>query len=263
MNRIEKKLQTLQEKKEKAFITYITAGLPDMDHCAKLIRAQEEAGLDILELGIPFSDPAADGPVIQDASYRSILKGTNLRKCFELVDGVRKDGCELPIVFMMYYNTILHYGVEAFVDACIESGVDGLIIPDLPLEEQDEIKEFLQKENAPILIQLVSPVSKDRIPEILKDARGFVYCVSSMGVTGKEATIHKSVIDYLGSVKEVSKIPVMMGFGIRTAEDVAPMKDIIDGAIVGSHFIRLMEENDYDLQKIGTYCGTFKKELNQ
>ena len=263
MNRIEKKLQSLQEKKEKAFITYITAGLPDMEHCAKLIRAQEEAGLDILELGIPFSDPAADGPVIQDASYRSILKGTNLRKCFELVDGVRKDGCELPIVFMMYYNTILHYGVEAFVDACIESGVDGLIIPDLPLEEQDEIKEFLQKENAPILIQLVSPVSKDRIPEILKDARGFVYCVSSMGVTGQEATFHKSVIDYLGSVKEVSKIPVMMGFGIRTAEDVAPMKDIIDGAIVGSHFIRLMEENDYDLQAIGTYCGTFKKELNQ
>ena len=263
MNRIEKKLQTIQEKKEKAFITYITAGLPDMEHCAKLIRAQEEAGLDILELGIPFSDPAADGPVIQDASYRSILKGTNLRKCFELVDGVRKDGCELPIVFMMYYNTILHYGVEAFVDACIKSGVDGLIIPDLPLEEQDEIKEFLQKENAPILIQLVSPVSKDRIPEILKDARGFVYCVSSMGVTGQEATFHKSVIDYLGSVKEVSKIPVMMGFGIRTAEDVAPMKNIIDGAIVGSHFIRLMEENDYDLQAIGTYCGTFKKELNQ
>lgn len=164
---------------------------------------------------------------------------------------------------MMYYNTIFHYGVEAFVDACIESGVDGLIIPDLPLEEQDEIKEFLQKENAPILIQLVSPVSKDRIPEILKDARGFVYCVSSMGVTGQEATFHKSVIDYLGSVKEVSKIPVMMGFGIRTAEDVAPMKNIIDGAIVGSHFIRLMEENDYDLQAIGTYCGTFKKELNQ
>ena len=149
------------------------------------------------------------------------------------------------------------FDVEARVNCLLE------LIPDLPLEEQDEIKEFLQKENAPILIQLVSPVSKDRIPEILKDARGFVYCVSSMGVTGQEATFHKSVIDYLGSVKEVSKIPVMMGFGIRTAEDVAPMKNIIDGAIVGSHFIRLMEENDYDLQAIGTYCGTFKKELNQ
>ena len=263
MNRIEKRLEELKQENKKAFITYTTAGLPDLQTTAKLIFAQEEAGADILEIGVPFSDPVADGPVIQDASYHAILKGVNLKKVLEAMKKLRCAKIEIPIVFMMYYNTILHYGVEAFVDACIESGVDGLIIPDLPLEEQDEIKEFLQKENAPILIQLVSPVSKDRIPEILKDARGFVYCVSSMGVTGQEATFHKSVIDYLGSVKEVSKIPVMMGFGIRTAEDVAPMKDIIDGAIVGSHFIRLMEENDYDLQKIGTYCGTFKKELNQ
>ena len=263
MNRIEKRLEELKQENKKAFITYTTAGLPDLQTTAKLIFAQEEAGADILEIGVPFSDPVADGPVIQDASYHAILKGVNLKKVLEAMKKLRSAKIEIPIVFMMYYNTILHYGVEAFVNACIESGVDGLIIPDLPLEEQDEIKEFLQKENAPILIQLVSPVSKDRIPEILKDARGFIYCVSSMGVTGQEATFHKSVIDYLGSVKEVSKIPVMMGFGIRTAEDVAPMKNIIDGAIVGSHFIRLMEENDYDLQAIGTYCGTFKKELNQ
>lgn len=263
MNRIEEKLAQLKEQNKKAFITYMTAGMPDFDKMQEIIRTQEQAGTDIIELGIPFSDPVADGPVIQDASYHAILKGVNLKKVLEAMKKLRSAKIEIPIVFMMYYNTILHYGVEAFVDACIESGVDGLIIPDLPLEEQDEIKEFLQKENAPILIQLVSPVSKDRIPEILKDARGFIYCVSSMGVTGQEATFHKSVIDYLGSVKEVSKIPVMMGFGIRTAEDVAPMKKIIDGAIVGSHFIRLMEENDYDLQAIGTYCGTFKKGLNQ
>ena len=257
MNRIEEKLAQLKEQNKKAFITYMTAGMPDFDKMQEIIRTQEQAGTDIIELGIPFSDPVADGPVIQDASYHAILKGVNLKKVLEAMKKLRSAKIEIPIVFMMYYNTIFHYGVEAFVDACIESGVDGLIIPDLPLEE------LLQKENAPILIQLVSPVSKDRIPEILKDARGFVYCVSSMGVTGQEATFHKSVIDYLGSVKEVSKIPVMMGFGIRTAEDVAPMKNIIDGAIVGSHFIRLMEENDYDLQAIGTYCGTFKKELNQ
>ena len=256
MNRIEEKLAQLKEQNKKAFITYMTAGMPDFDKMQEIIRTQEQAGTDIIELGIPFSDPVADGPVIQDASYHAILKGVNLKKVLEAMKKLRSAKIEIPIVFMMYYNTILHYGVQ-------ESGVDGLIIPDLPLEEQDEIKEFLQKENAPILIQLVSPVSKDRIPEILKDARGFVYCVSSMGVTGQEATFHKSVIDYLGSVKEVSKIPVMMGFGIRTAEDVAPMKKIIDGAIVGSHFIRLMEENDYDLQAIGTYCGSLKKELNQ
>ena len=244
MNRIEKKLQTIQEKKEKAFITYITAGLPDMEHCAKLIRAQEEAGLDILELGIPFSDPAADGPVIQDASYRSILKGTNLRKCFELVDGVRKDGCELPIVFMMYYNTVLHYGLEAFAEKCAKVGVDGLIIPDLPLEEQQPLKDALAKPNATILIQLVAPVSGKRIPEILKGA-----------------SFHKEVISYLKSVKEQAQIPIMMGFGIRTAADVAPMKDIIDGVIVGSHFINLMEENQYDLDVAKAYIQTFKTEL--
>ena len=249
-------------KGKKAFIPFVTCGDPDLETTKQIVYEMEKAGAALIELGIPFSDPVADGPVIQDASYHAILKGVNLKKVLEAMKKLRSAKIEIPIVFMMYYNTILHYGVEAFVDACIESGVDGLIIPDLPLEEQDEIKEFLQKENAPILIQLVSPVSKDRIPEILKDARGFVYCVSSMGVTGQEATFHKSVIDYLGSVKKVSKIPVMMGFGIRTAEDVAPMKDIIDGAIVGSHFIRLMEENDYDLQAIGTYCGTFKKELN-
>ena len=234
-----------------------------MDHCAKLIRAQEEAGLDILELGIPFSDPAADGPVIQDASYRSILKGTNLRKCFELVDGVRKDGCELPIVFMMYYNTVLHYGLEAFAEKCAKVGVDGLIIPDLPLEEQEELQTQLQKEDGTILIQLVSPVSKDRVPKILKNARGFVYCVSSMGVTGQEATFHRQILEYLTAVKKEAKIPVMMGFGIRTAEDVRPMKEIIDGAIVGSHFITLMRKHDFDPQAAADYCSTFKKELNE
>jgi tryptophan synthase alpha chain len=259
MNRIEQKLAQLQEKKEKAFITYITAGLPDMEHCAKLIQAQEEAGLDILELGIPFSDPVADGPVIQDASYRSILKGTNLRKCFELVEQVRADGVNMPIVFMMYYNTIVHYGIQAFVDKCVSVGVDGLIIPDLPMEEQGELKEALAGQDATILIQLVAPVSKQRIPAILKDARGFVYCVSSMGVTGQNAQFHKEVISYLEDVKKQADIPVMMGFGIRTPEDVAPMKDIIDGAIVGSHFINLMESCNYDLDTAKDYIRSFKE----
>lgn len=261
MNRIEAKLAKLKEKKEKAFITYITAGLPDMEGCAKLIRAQEEAGLDILELGVPFSDPVADGPVIQDASYRSILKGTTLRKTFELVENVRSQGVELPIVFMMYYNTVLHYGVEAFAQKCREAGVDGLIIPDLPLEEQGELQAALAKGDETILIQLVAPVSAKRIPKILDGARGFVYCVSSMGVTGQEGTFHKQVLSYLEDVKRQSDIPVMMGFGIREAADVAPMRDIIDGAIVGSHFINLMENCNYDLDTAKNYIRRFKEEF--
>ena len=263
MNRIEAKMKALQEKGEKAFITYITAGLPDLEGTKKLLKAQEEAGLDVVELGIPFSDPVADGPVIQDASYKAICNGINLKKVFVTVEELRKEGSELPIVFMMYYNTILHYGVEAYVKKCNEVGVDGLIIPDLPLEEQEEITKYLNQDETTILIQLVSPVSGDRIPKILDGAKGFVYCVSSMGVTGQGADFHKEVLSYLKSVKAVAKIPVMMGFGIRTAEDVKPMKDTIDGAIVGSHFIRLMEENDYSTKVAAEYCSTFKKELNQ
>lgn len=261
MNRIEEKLAKLKEKNEKAFITYMTAGLPDMEGTKEIIKAQEAAGTDIIELGIPFSDPAADGPIIQQASYESILKGTNLVKVFDMLKELRKES-QIPIVFMMYYNTIYHYGLERFADKCAEVGVDGLIIPDLPFEEQGELNQYLDKEGAPIIIQLVAPVSKNRIPMLLENARGFVYCVSSMGVTGQDASFHKDVVEYLHNVKQVSKIPVMMGFGIRTAQDVNAVKDTIDGAIVGSHFIKLMRDNDYDIDAIKAYCSTFKEELN-
>ena len=262
MNRIEAAMNRLQEKQEKAMITYMTAGLPSMEGTKELIKAQEEAGLDVLELGVPFSDPVADGPVIQDASYRSILKGTNLRGVLRAVKEVREEGSQVPIVFMMYYNTILHFGVGEFAKACAEAGVDGLIVPDLPLEEQGELREALDGTGGvTILIQLVSPVSKGRIPKILEGARGFVYCVSSMGVTGQDASFHKNVVNYLREVKEASGIPVMMGFGIRTAKDVEPMKEIIDGAIVGSHFIRLMEECGYDCEEAKRSFKTFKHDL--
>ncbi len=263
MNRIENRLNQLQENGSKAFITYMTAGLPDMEGCARLIMAQEEAGTDVLELGVPFSDPVADGPVIQDASFRSILKGTNLKKVFDLVEKVRSEGCEIPIVFMMYFNTISFYGLAAFVAKCVSTGVDGLIIPDLPYEEQGQLKKVLDKtQDAPILIQLVAPVSKQRIPMLLQNARGFVYCVSTMGVTGQEASFHKDILHYLEKVKAASKVPVMMGFGIRTAKDIEPMKHVIDGCIVGSHFMNLLEENNYDTNAAKEYITLFKNEMN-
>lgn len=263
MNRIEKRLNELQKENRKAFITYMTAGLPDMKKSGEIIKIQAEAGVDIVELGVPFSDPIADGPVIQDSSYKSILKGTNLKKVFELVKDVRKD-CEVPIVFMLYYNTVLYYGVENFINKCIECGVDGVIIPDLPHEETFEIKEYIEKtQNAPYLIPLVSPVSKERISMIVNDAKGFIYCVSSMGVTGQDADFHREIKNYLENVKSVAKIPVMMGFGIRTAKDVDDYREYIDGCIVGSHFINLMEKTNYNINKIKEYITTFKAELNK
>jgi tryptophan synthase alpha chain len=263
MNRIEKRLNELEKENKKAFITYMTAGLPDIKKTEEIIKIQAEAGIDIIELGIPFSDPIADGPVIQDASYKSIQNGTNLKRIFQLVKEVRKD-CEVPIVFMLYYNTILYYGVEDFINKCIECGVDGMIVPDLPFEETFEIKEFTdKKENAPYLIPLVSPVSKERISLIVGGAKGFVYCVSSMGVTGQDANFHKEIKNYLENVKSIVKIPIMMGFGIRSAKDVDEYREVIDGCIVGSHFINIMEKSNYDTDTIKEYITTFKAELNK
>lgn len=263
MNRIENRLNLLKEENKKAFITYITAGLPNLEKTKDIIKAQEMAGTDIVEMGIPFSDPIADGPVIQQASYEAILNGASLKKIFVCLEEMRAEGVEIPVVFMMYYNTIVHFGIEKFVEECHRTGVDGLIVPDLPYEEQETLANALAGDDRTILIQLVSPVSKERIPMILENARGFVYCVSSMGVTGQAADFHREVISYLSYVKENSQIPVMMGFGIREASDVKPMKDIIDGAIVGSHFINILRESDFDENAAADYSRKFKKELNE
>lgn len=262
-NRIEAKLAELKNENKKALITYLTAGLPTLEKTIELIKAQEEAGVDIIEIGIPFSDPIADGPVIQDASFRSILNGTNLKKSFDAIETARKS-VNVPIVFMMYYNTISYYGLDAFAEKCAAVGIDGLIVPDLPYEEQGYLLAALAKVvNAPILIQLVAPVSKQRIPMILENARGFVYCVSQMGVTGNGAGFHKDIQEYLANVKSISKIPVMMGFGIKTAADVIPLKEVIDGAIVGSAFIKLLDEHNFDAEVAKEYIRTFKKEFNK
>lgn len=262
MNRIEQRMEQLKAENKKAFITYTTAGLKDMATTKRIIKTQEAAGIDVIELGIPFSDPVADGPVIQDASYKSILNGTTLTKVFDMMSEIRDEGVDVPIIFMMYYNTIYHYGIDDFVKKCIGCGVDGLIVPDLPFEEQKELQTALDSnEAAPILIQLVAPVSKQRIPMILENARGFVYCVSQMGVTGRGANFHKDIRKYLEDVKAVSNIPVMMGFGIRTVEDVRPLLDVIDGAIVGSHFIKLLESNDFSDKTITDYISNFKEKM--
>lgn len=263
MNRIENRLNLLKEENKKAFITYITAGLPNLEKTKDIIKAQEMAGTDIVEMGIPFSDPIADGPVIQQASYEAILNGASLKKIFGCLEEMRAEGVKIPVVFMMYYNTIVHFGIEKFVEECHRTGVDGLIVPDLPYEEQETLANALAGDDRTILIQLVSPISKERIPMILENARGFVYCVSSMGVTGQAADFHREVISYLSFVKENSQIPVMMGFGIREASDVKPMMDIIDGTIVGSHFINILRESDFDENVAADYSRKFKKELNE
>ena len=162
MNRIEARMNACSKKQEKAFITYITAGLPDLAATKEIIRAQERGGCDVIELGVPFSDPVADGPVIQDASYRAICGGVNVKKIFAMMQELRTEGVTVPIIFMMYYNTILHYGVEAFVKRCNEAGVDGLIVPDLPFEEQEELMTALDASEDTILIRGFQRFSPER-----------------------------------------------------------------------------------------------------
>lgn len=261
MNRIEQAMTRLQQQQHKAFITYMTAGMPTLKDSLEIIKAQAEAGVDVIELGIPFSDPVADGPVIQQSSYEAIQKGVNITKIFALMKELRRD-CEIPIIFMLYYNTIVNFGLKDFINECITSGVDGIIVPDLPLEETFEIKPLLKDPNAPLLIPLVSPISGDRIPSILKEQRGFVYCVSSMGVTGQNVqAFHSHVKNYLQQVKGYSNIPLMMGFGIKEYTDIEPFVNTIDGCIVGSHFITLMRNSNYDLTVIKDYIRNFKKNL--
>lgn len=260
-NRIEKRLKELKERREKALITYLTAGLPDMKTTKEILKAQERAGVDLVEIGVPFSDPIADGPVIQQASYESILGGTSIHKCFDAVKELREEACNLPVIFMLYYNTVCCCGLPEFVGKCRAVGVDGLIIPDLPIEEQEELRVLLDGQDETILIQLVSPASKARVPQILEGARGFAYCVSSMGVTGQSGSFHREIVNYLADVKEKSPIPVMMGFGITKAADIAPMKDSVDGVIIGSHFIQLMREHGFAPEAAVEYCSTFKREM--
>lgn len=261
MNRIEEKLSLLTEKKEKAFVTYMTAGLPDIKGTKDLIFAQQEAGADIIELGIPFSDPVADGPILQNASYQAICRGVNLEKIFQLMEEVRREGASVPIVFMMYYNTILHYGIHSFAEKCRECGVDGVLSPDLPLEEQAPLRNALEECGSTILIPQVSQVSGDRIYEIMKGVRGFVYCISSMDAAGQTETSYKEMIPYLKKVKELSKIPVFMEYVIQKPDDILPLRDLVDGLIVRSHFVEFLEKQGYCPEAAKQYCRNLKEKL--
>ena len=236
MNRISQRISDLKEDNKTALITYITAGDPSIGMTEELVYAIERGGADIIEIGVPHSDPVADGPVIQDAVQRSLNSGTKVKDIFECVRRIRLKS-EVPIGFLVYYNMIHAYGVQAFVEECIRVGVDGLIIPDLPLEERDEIIPYL-KDDKLALIPLVAPTSKSRIKKVCRGGSGFVYCVSSMGVTGQESIFHKDINLFLATVRESTDLPIAVGFGITSKADVDRFKGLVDGVIIGSAIIK-------------------------
>lgn len=242
----------------KAFIAFITGGDPDLDTTERLIYAMDKAGADLIEIGIPFSDPVAEGPVIQAASERALAGGCTTDKLFDLVAKVRKT-CEKPIVFMTYINPVFTYGKDNFMAKCAECGIDGIIIPDIPYEEKDELSAEC-KTHGIDFISLIAPTSHERITMIAKEAEGFVYCVSSMGVTGIRNEINTDISSMVQLVKQVNDIPCAVGFGISTPEQAEKMAGVSDGAIVGSAIVKLVARyGKNSIEKVSDYVKSMKE----
>ncbi len=242
----------------KAFIAFITGGDPDLDTTERLIYAMDKAGADLIEIGIPFSDPVAEGPVIQAASERALAGGCTTDKLFDLVAKVRKT-CEKPIVFMTYINPVFTYGKDKFMAKCAECGIDGIIIPDIPYEEKDELSAEC-KTHGIDFISLIAPTSHERITMIAKEAEGFVYCVSSMGVTGIRNEINTDISSMVQLVKQVNDIPCAVGFGISTPEQAEKMAGVSDGAIVGSAIVKLVARyGKNSIEKVSDYVKSMKE----
>lgn len=225
--------------KGKAFIPFITCGDPSLETTEELVYAMEKAGADLIELGIPFSDPTAEGPVIQAANIRALSNGVTTDKIFEMVEKMRKK-TSIPMVFMTYANVVFSYGTEKFCRRAAETGMDGLILPDVPFEEKEEFASVCRKYGLD-LISLIAPTSHERIREIAKEAEGFVYCVSSLGVTGVRKEITTDIGEMVKMVKSQKDIPCAVGFGISTPEQAEKMASQADGVIVGSAIVKLCE----------------------
>ena len=244
----------------KAFIAFITCGDPDLETTAAAVRAAVTNGADLIELGIPFSDPTAEGPVIQGANLRALTGGVTTDKIFAFVKELRKD-VTVPMVFMTYANVIFSYGAGRFLSACQEIGIDGLILPDLPFEEKDEFLPVC-REYGVDLISLIAPTSENRIAMIAKEAEGFLYIVSSLGVTGTRSEIKTDLESIIKVVRENTDIPCAIGFGISTPEQAKKMADISDGAIVGSAIIKILEQYGKEAPShIGAYVKSMKDAL--
>lgn len=237
----------------KAFIPFITSGDPSLDVTEQLVYAMEEAGADIIELGIPFSDPTAEGPVIQAANIRALSGGVTTDKVFEMVTRIRKN-TNIPLVFMTYANVVFGYGIEKFISKMEEIGMDGLILPDVPYEEKEEFDLVCKAHNIEF-ISLIAPTSNGRVSMIAKEANGFVYCVSSLGVTGMRSEITTDIGAMVKLVKDANpNIPAAIGFGISNPDTAKKMAEKSDGVIVGSAIVKICE-------KYGSDCVPYVKEF--
>lgn len=251
MSRIEEAFQ-----KHKAFIAFITVGDPDLETTERVVHAAVENGADLIELGIPFSDPTAEGPVIMEADEVALKAGTTTDKVFELTKKLRET-IKVPMVYMTYANVVFSYGCEKFAQKAADAGIDGLILPDVPYEEKEEFTEVFDRYGLD-LISMIAPTSEDRIAMIAKEAKGFIYMVSSLGVTGTRSEITTDISAMTDLVKKNSEVPCAVGFGISTPEQAAGMAELSDGAIVGSAIIKIIAK--YGKEAAGP-VGEYVKEM--
>lgn len=247
-------------KNGKAFIPFITCGDPDLDTTIKIVKEAVANGADLVELGIPFSDPTAEGPVIQGANLRALSVGVTTDKVFDMVRELRKD-VTVPMVFMTYANVVFSYDADKFISTCKKIGIDGLILPDLPFEEKEEFLDLCHKYDVD-LISLIAPTSDKRIAMIAKEAEGFIYLVSSLGVTGTRSEITTDLGAIVEIIKKNTDTPCAIGFGISTPEQAAKMASVSDGAIVGSAIIKIMEKYGKEAPKyVGEYVASMKNAI--
>ena len=245
----------------KAFIAFITCGDPDLKTTAECVRAAVKGGADLIELGIPFSDPTAEGPVIQTANARALKGGVTTDSIFDMVRELRRD-LSVPMVFMTYANVVYSYGTERFCKSCSEIGIDGMILPDVPFEEKEEFISDSHKYGLEF-VSLIAPTSEDRIAMIAREAEGFLYIVSSMGVTGVRNEITTDISAMVRLVRENTSIPCAVGFGISRPEQAKRMADLSDGAIVGSAIVRLIDEHGRDAaDAVYNYVHSMKQGMN-
>lgn len=240
----------------KAFIAFVTCGDPDLETTGAVVREMVKNGADLIELGIPFSDPTAEGPVIQGANLRALNGGVTTDQIFEFVKELRRD-VSVPMVFMTYANVVFSYGAERFISICREIGMDGLILPDLPYEEKEEFQPICRRFGLE-LISLIAPTSENRIARIAGEAEGFVYLVSSLGVTGMRSEIKTDLASIVEAIRRNTEIPCAIGFGISTPEQAARMAGLADGVIVGSAIVRLIEKYG---RQAPEYVGRYVKEM--
>jgi tryptophan synthase, alpha subunit len=261
MNRIAQTFQRLKERGEKALVAYVTAGDPDLDKTREILVGLKEGGVDILEIGVPFSDPTADGPVIQAAAQRALKTGTTLSRILDMIQDLRKI-IDLPVVLFGYYNPIYAYGTERFAERAKAAGVDGLLVVDLPLEEAEELRGKTDSKGLDFITLIAPTTSEERMCRIARRAQGFIYYISITGVTGTATPSRENVEREIRRIRTHSDLPLVVGFGISTPEQARELASLADGIVIGSAFVRLIAENA-DSPELAARVSSFAREIKK